>query len=271
MPLICDLSTAAKHSTTAFDVLFVKLGVLKFSNHRDDALKIYGNAKRIINLENDYSFQPDSRLKKLQPAWQVWGTVPANVARHGGAYVNWNVLTWLYPHPWATPLKAHRPTPGRLLYYGAFRGDRVDSFNKWFKGAPYEVVIGARSTHIKKFQGIDENIRIENFKTPDSLARLGGTSLYLEDDTSHDLYCSLANRFFECLQLGIPILFDGACRKTLEAAKLPKWEQFKVRDPLELQHKLKDPAKIAREQRDLWHKDFDAILAKQIDRAIQTL
>lgn len=273
IPLIHDVESAATHSKTHFDILFVKLGVLKFSNHRDDALEIYGNAKRVINLENDYSFAPDARLKKLQPEWQVWSTVPENVKKHGGAYVNWNVLTWLYPHPWAARLRAYKPEPNRMLYYGAYRADRVNSFGRWLgQGVPYEVVIGARSTHMAKFAGLTDPPRnVVNFKTPDDLAQLKATAIYLEDDTSHDLYCSLANRFFECLQLGIPMLFDSACRNTLEAAKLPMWKRYSVINPFEAKARMSDPVTIAREQRLYWYKDFDALLAKQVERAVTTL
>jgi hypothetical protein len=271
VPLIHSIETAAKYADTKFELLFVKLGVLKFSSHREDALKIYGNAGRIINLENDYSFKPDPRLKKMQPEWQVWGTVPANVRAHGGAYVNWNCLTWLYPRPWADRLRAVRPTPGRMLYYGAFRPDRVGSFSYWFKDSPYDVVVGARSTHVKKFEAVDPKIRVENFRTPQALADLSATAIYLEDATSHDLYCSLANRFFECLQLGIPMLLDNRCEKTFRAAKLPGWEDFTVSTPKEAAKLLADPERIAVAQRKLWYKDFDAALATQMNRAVASL
>lgn len=273
IPLIHSLETAAQHANTKFDVLFVKLGVLKFSNHRDDALKIYGNAKRVINLENDYSFKPDPRLRKLQPEWQVWGTVPDNVKVHGGSYVNWNVLTWLYPRPWADRLKGYKAEPNRLLYYGAYRPDRVESFKRWFVDTPCEVVIGARSTHIKKFQALSPTLKLVNFRTPNELAKLRATALYLEDDTSHDLYCSLANRFFECLQLGIPMVLDAAGHKTYEAAKLPNWQKFSVPDKLYAHYSpmLKNPVATAIEQRELWYRDFDLILAKQFDKAVDKL
>jgi len=272
LPLIHNVETAAVHADTVFDTLFVKLGVLKFSNHREHALRIYGNAKRIVNLENDYSFVPDPRLRKLHPKWRVWGTVPANVREHGGAYVNWNVLTWLYPRPWADKLPAYRPSePGRLLYYGAYRPDRIASFERWLKAVPYPVVVGARATHIKKFKALDERIDVVNFRTPDALAQLRGTAIYLEDDTSHALYCSLANRFFECLQLGIPMLLDAAGARTYEAAKLPEWQRFVVESPDKVSGMLADSASIAREQRRLWYRDFDSVLASQMAKAVESL
>jgi hypothetical protein len=202
----------------------------------------------------------------------AWGTVPDNCKATGGAYVNWNVLTWLYPRPWADRLKAYRPVPNRLLYYGAFRPDRLESFKYWLSDPAYEVVVGARSTHRAKFSALGDHIKVENFRTPDALAQLRGTAIYLEDKTSHDLYCSLANRFYECLQLGIPMVFDAKCFKTLEAAALlPKAHEFIVQNTSELEHLLEEPDKIAAKQRRLWYEDFDAVLAQQFAQAVKTL
>lgn len=281
VPLIHDVATAEKYRNTKFDVLFAKYGVLKFSNHRDDALRIYGNAGRIINLENDYSFKPDSRFRKLhEDRYTVWGTVPANVKQYGGAYVNWNVLTWLYPRPWAAGVAAApaSPTGGTappLLYYGAFRPDRLPSFHKFLKPRkPYARIVGARSTHIKKFQALSEDIRILNFRKPEELAALGAVSIYIEDDTSHDLYCSLANRFFECLQLGIPQLLDAAGEKTYKAAKLPGYEEFMVGNDFDVKAILDQKliyGKLRALQMKYWYRNFDDLLRKQLDRAKATL
>jgi len=281
IPLIHDVATAEKYRNTKFDILFAKYGVLKFSNHRDDALRIYGNAGRIINLENDYSFKPDSRFRKLHgDRYQVWGTVPANVKQFGGAYVNWNCLTWLYPRPWAAgvavparPAKA-RPVFVGLLYYGAFRPDRTESFNHYFgPHATYKKVIGARSTHIKKFQALSEDITILNFRSPQELAHVDLPAIYLEDDTSHELYCSLANRFFECLQLGIPQLLDASGYKTYKEAKLPRFMDFMVQNADEVEGMMRDNSydELRALQLELWYKDFDMKLRAQLDRARATL
>jgi hypothetical protein len=77
LPVICNVETADKYDDRRFDTLFVKYGILKFSNHREQALRIYSRAKRIINLENDYTFKPDPRFRKANPSYSVWGTVPA--------------------------------------------------------------------------------------------------------------------------------------------------------------------------------------------------
>jgi len=280
VPLIHDVATAEKYRNAKFDVLFVKYGVLKFSNHREDALRIYGNAGRVINLENDYAFKPDSRFRKLhEDRYQVWGTVPANVKAFGGAYVNWNCLTWLYPRPWAAgvAVPASRSkgsaAPG-LLYYGAFRPDRVDSFNHYFgPHAAHRKVIGARSTHIKKFQALSEDIEILNFRKPQELVEVGLPALYMEDDTSHDLYCSLANRFFEMLQLGIPQLLDASGYKTYKEARLPDFMNFMVQNTEEVEDMLRDYTyeELREAQLALWYRDFDEKLHAQLDRARRTL
>ena len=266
VPLIHDVASAERYRNVKFDVLLVKYGVLKFSNHREDALTIYGNARRIVNLENDYSFKRDARFKRLHPEDDLyWSTVPAN-----GKYVNWNVLTWLWPRQWNEGvLVAPAPAKPRVLYYGAFRADRIGSFNRFLgPNAKYPVTFGARSTHVKKFQALNPTAEVLNFRDPTQLQGVG-PALYLEDTTTHTLYCSLANRFYECLQLGIPQLLDAAGENTYKTAKLKDYTEFAVAEPSDVSRMLKATsyAKMRDHQQKLWYKDFDEALRKQLDAA----
>lgn len=271
VPLIHDIASAHKYRNTKFDYLLVKYGVLKFSNHRDDALRIYGNAARIVNIENDYSFKRDPRFKKLHEEHDLhWSTVKTNTKMFGGSYINWNVLTWLYPRKWKEGVvHAPPPTKASVLYYGAYRPDRVTSFNHFLgPHAPFPITIGARSTHIKKFQALNPEAHVLNFRDPRELQAIG-PAIYIEDESSHALFCSLANRFYECLQLGIPQILDASGVGTYATSRILKYEEFQVCNVDDIRHLLRGTSyvKMRDYQQKLWYKDFDAKLHEQVEAA----
>lgn len=197
IPLICDTTSAYKYRKTRFDVLFVKHGMLKFSQHRDIALELFNRAGCIIDMENDYTFKPDTRMcggNRLGSYFQ-WSTVEG---RH--KYVNWNVLTWLPLRAWFKPAPLPAPTKRGLLYYGAHRPDRVPYFERYFANTRYSVAIstyrGQRA--FTETCGRDSMHFIPPIRNPYAITQYEAT-VYIEDKTSHKLYTSPANRFYECV------------------------------------------------------------------------
>lgn len=99
------------------------------------------------------------------------------------------------------------------VYYGSFRKDRETSFRKYLKG---NVVVSTHQKNRDKFQAIGVNgpfiDRINWSK--DGLMDYK-TSLYIEDDITHENYNCLANRFYECLNYNVLPLFDASCKNTI--------------------------------------------------------
>lgn len=99
------------------------------------------------------------------------------------------------------------------VYYGSFRKDRETSFRKYLKG---NVVISTHQKNRDKFQSIGVNgpfiDRINWSK--DGLMDYK-TSLYIEDEITHENYNCLANRFYECLNYNVLPLFDASCKNTI--------------------------------------------------------
>lgn len=269
IPLIHNVESATLLHRKKFDVLFVKYGILKFSQHRDMALDIYSKAGRIIDLQNDYLMKPDSRFKRANARYEVWGTVPDNVALHGGQYINWNMLTWDHkfkPLPWPR-------LPG-LFYYGAARIGRIATLGRYYgQHVPYPVTVSANPRNAPFFRALNTNATVISKCSHAEIAKYGLT-VYMEDDTSHGLYCSLANRFYECLHLGVPMLFDSACTATLEKAGLKRnhylpflCDRHKdVAEALRSQGYLYTEH-IAAKQREYWHKNYRLQLQKALHRA----
>lgn len=269
IPLIHDVPSAHVRRAVPYDVLFVSFGVLKFSKHRDDALRIYGNARQPVQLMNDYMTQPDSRFKKLNPAYHVWGTVPDIVAQRGGAYVNWNMLTWdsaRKPVPW--------PRSPSLFYYGAFRNGRETALRTYYSDDAargwYPVVFSANPRNKTKFAALNPSAAIFPKMDYDDIARQYMT-VYMEDEDSHALYCSLANRFYECLHLGVPMVFDYSTVNTLTRAGIHndvKRLGWYVHNRDDVARLMPHARTIALLQRRLWgQRDYLAELGVQLRTA----
>jgi hypothetical protein len=120
-------------------------------------------------------------------------------------FVNLNTLIF-------NPILPSKQKSG-CVYYGSFRKDREVSFRKYLKG---HVTISTHQKNREKFQNIGVNgpfvDRINWSK--DGLMDFK-TSLYIEDEITHENYNCLANRFYECLNYNVLPLFDAACKNTI--------------------------------------------------------
>lgn len=267
IPLIHDKHSALEHDKK-FDVLFCKYGMLKFSDQREEALRIHQRAGHVINLENDYTFKPDPRFKPVgKQTTGCWSTVTQGL----NVYVNWNVLTWMQPDAWKKPLPLLEPEEEGVLYYGAHRAGREPYFRRYFKDAPYDVTISTYRGRAAFTETCGEDVRIIGaFRTPAQATRFPLT-VYMEDQASHDLYCSPANRFYECLQLGIAQAIDERAAATLKKAGLKDVDKFVVSTQNEVGKMLVNFDKVRKEQRRLWHCDFTAELRAQLQSAYRSL
>ena len=99
------------------------------------------------------------------------------------------------------------------VYYGSFRKDREASFRKYLKG---NVVISTHQKNRDKFQSIGVNGPfIDRINWSKDALMDYKTSLYIEDEITHENYNCLANRFYECLNYNVLPLFDASCKNTI--------------------------------------------------------
>lgn len=193
-------------------------------------------AERVVWITNDYAVQIPietgrgespyracrrERLSRGRPRDAMWSTC-LPIAQKGGpgsTYINWNALTWdlgidgrraVNEHPdWS-----HRKHDDQVIYYGYYREGRRRYWDRYFleprvattlsypsSGKSSQIVFSRyRSTlinHAPKFSG-DLYSELSQF----------GLGLYLEDERSHREYHSLANRFYEMLSAGLPIVIQ---------------------------------------------------------------
>lgn len=235
--VVSDESIADTH-----DVLVIIGGAYAFAGN--DVLTALGtaivNSRRVIWVQNDYTVIPpkdesgaESPFRKafrtrhaaaMSPV-DYWTTVETmsrpGIARSGhrigpgSAYVNWNVLTTDVQS--FTPIK-ERSNTDWLVYYGSFRKDRERYFDRYF-AAPH--VDSLFSCPTSKARERYTNVLVHH---ETRLGELGpyltnfGLGLYLEDRKSHDEYHSPANRFYEMLSSGLPMVFQPEARRTFDKA-----------------------------------------------------
>lgn len=100
------------------------------------------------------------------------------------------------------------------VYYGTFRKDRTKYFQKYLTG---QVIVSTHAKNHSKFRDIQvhgpfcdridwSGSGLSNYKT----------LLYIEDESTHDNYNFLANRFYEALNYNVFPLFDKSCLNTIK-------------------------------------------------------
>jgi hypothetical protein len=194
----------------SFDQLFIVNSNFRFCDFRPEAELLSQRAKRVIWCQNDYAISIPNGIKPFIK--DTWTTVQGK-----GEYINWNRVTfhdWLY--------KAKKPinkVPG-LFYWGAFREGRRKSFDTYFNTDLYRVNVSTSSTRPTEFRLLNSKLKMyEPFVNPANLSGFEAT-IYIEDNTSHKVFCSMANRFYEAISAELPIFVDSNCVKTFEQSGL---------------------------------------------------
>jgi hypothetical protein len=67
------------------------------------------------------------------------------------------------------------------------------------------------------------------------------TSLYIEDEITHENYNCLANRFYECLNYNVLPLFDASCKNTISLSGYDVADYFIVDDESSVTALTEDP------------------------------
>lgn len=256
-------------------VFFIN-SISAFCKHINEAADIVSKCKRFIYVQNDYTIEPPTQVRNvMRPRGKElevlrWSTVPMlperyknlvawNVLPLEATYINWNMLTY-------KPIYPKKPVIDRVLYYGAFRKDRVRLFDKYLDSDQYEVSLSSSSKGIKKF--IDAYPMIFEYKIQDDLIEFISkfkATLYLEDAKSNDIYCSPANRFYECLAAGTPMLFDESSVNTMERAGYDIL-RYVVNSEDDVVDSMNWIEEIQRLQAVSWRRDYYAELVHSVRR-----
>jgi hypothetical protein len=256
------------------DVLIIVGGAYAFS--KGDTLERLGHtietAGSVIWIQNDYSVIPpkdiagaESPFRKAfrnryertnAPSVSFWTTVEVmskpGVSPSGhlcgphSTYINWNVLAFNnHPlRPWD-----ERVAADALLYYGSMRKDREKYFDRYFASPVVSTFFSCpTSKAAERYPFLTHETKIESLM--DYLSSFG-LGLYLEDRKSHTEFHSPANRFYEMLSAGLPIVFQPECQRMMEKAGFDV-SPFILWSPAEAVGMIERREEILTQQREEW-------------------
>lgn len=195
-----------------FDRVFLVNGPGLYCDYIREMEAICLHAKQLIWIGNDYAIKMPSFVKNHPNLWHfsAYENIYNSRQHH---LVNWNQLTF------DKSISAKVVQFKGMAYYGAYRQDREKYFKKYFhKNRPYPLHISSSTQGLAKFR--QEFGRFTEWDGSNLLNKLGyfESTLYIEDEKSHRIYCSPANRFYEALSADCLILFDVSTVGTFERA-----------------------------------------------------
>ena len=250
------------------DTLFLVNGAFAFCKCLPELYKAVTTAKRIVWVQNDYTITPpkntgdaqspfrkafvDRKLAGL-PDIDYWTTIEPNATKtKGSAYINWNALTY---DPDAlqeltNPIKD-------VFYYGSFRENRTQMFRKYLSGKSTEVTVSSPRDKFREFFDLQKSLgvacepKIQSEFFHRELVQ-HGIGIYIDDEKSQREFHSPANRFYEMLSAGLPMVFSEESVHMLAKAQIFVGEFVTTGKDSEYKRMLKNRADIRERQQELW-------------------
>lgn len=255
--------------------LFIVGGAFAFCNVLEQIGKAVELVDRIIWIQNDYTIIPPKAESKAESPFRkafrlrkeagkrpidYWTTIKRfSTSTPDSRYINWNMLTY------EPPVNALPAVIDKILYYGAFRNNRVNAFDRFFnmKEIPWHISGNAKFRERYPHLAIGEKLERENFYKELGSYRLG---LYVEDKQSHKEFHSPANRFYEMLSAGLPMVFQREAASTFRQADMDI-SPYIVDNAAMINKAFENAASIQTEQHTLWAKDYRKLLTEDLQRA----
>jgi len=236
-----DVAAQCENSENAFNVFIVNVPKPMVA-HVAAAEVLVSKARSLVWLQNDYAIQTPTpttngasiftrafthRVREKLPMW-VWTTCEDRVKHIPtmAKYVNWNCLA-IEPMLDMVP-----PVSKKMLYWGAYRPGRQKSFARYFdedSNNPEDytdwylekyVRISATPNGASKFMSATKLVSdcfVGIIDVPEGIQKYAAT-VYMEDEMSHKRYHTPANRFYESLAAGVPMLIDNTAIGTIVKA-----------------------------------------------------
>jgi hypothetical protein len=278
------------------DVLMIVNGAYAFCKCLEELASTIAAAKRIVWIQNDYTIVPPIANGKAESPFrrafvdrhragrshlEFWTTCEVFARKTPlSTYVNWNALTW-EPRPEAEIKKERAVAKPDLFYYGSYRhasgsASRVKYFDRFLSTRKIPVTISSPShgdnPNPKFVDRFPHATHTGKFKTGllDELAR-HGAGLYIEDIMSHREFHSPANRFYEMVSAGLPVIFQIESVRMLEKAGIHvgEWAALTEEKMVQL---FNDRDTIGRAQQKAFRKiDHAGALEKQFADAWEKL
>jgi hypothetical protein len=255
---------------TDLDTLVIVNGAYGFSKHLEALSRAIAGAKNVVWCQNDYTIIPPKsegdaqspfrrafvdRKNNGQPDTIFWSTCEKWYTLPGSHYVNWNQLTFDEAYDEKVIKKRRANAGGNLFYYGSYRdgsgkSSRVPIFDRYFKDPAVPTKI---SSPVDKFANRYPKVECFGAITDNFFPVLSqhGMGLYIEDRKSSEEFHSPANRFYEMLSAGLPMVFQPECGSMLRKAGFDP-TPYQASNSREIKRIMENREDIGREQRKKW-------------------
>ena len=292
---VCDHRTVdTLLSGPAPDLLIIINGAYGFCKYLPELAVLAKLSRRIVWVQNDYSIIPpkiDSkgvspfraafreRHEAGLPHMDFWTTCE-DWARFtpDSLYVNWNALTFDEYYDPDVIVRRRKHTMPELLYYGSFRdgsgkSSRVKYFDRYFSDPKVHTTISSPAKNFGERYRSEDILHMDAIKG-DFYGMIGqfGMGLYLEDRMSHERFHSPANRFYEMLSAGLPMVFQPEAESMMARAGF-KISDYVVSSALGMPRAMARREEIGRDQRREWvgqdPAKFRRLLTEQFNNALQ--
>lgn len=255
------------------DVLVIMNGAYAFSKALEPLGKAIREAKKVVWVQNDYTIIPPKHESDAESPFRkafvfrkeqgyeltrYWTTCEDWMKlTPGSSYVNWNCLTFDADAADEAKVKKRRKNAtDDLFYYGSYRAasgksSRVKYFDRYFTKPKVKITV---SSPAKQFaERYPDVLTIGKMEGDNFYDDVGshGAGLYIEDRMSHERFHSPANRFYEMLSAGLPMIFQPECGTMLRRAGYDP-SPYAAGSALEVQRAMEKREKFGREQREQW-------------------
>lgn len=255
------------------DLLIIVNGAYAFCKYLEPLGKAISEANRVAWVQNDYTIIPPKddgdaaspfrrafvfRKEQGCAPTMFWSTCEKWAKLPGSTYVNWNCLTFDAEAADEGNIKRRRKSASDdLFYYGSFRHgsgrmSRKIYFDRYFNDPKVQVVISSPDKKFAEYQHRSPGkVTLIGKMEQDFYDAIGshGAGLYIEDRKSHDEFHSPANRFYEMLSAGLPIIFQPECGTMLRKAGYDP-TPWMAGNKLEVERAMEKREKWGREQRE---------------------
>lgn len=242
---------------------------------REACAHLHHIAKRSIYVQNDYKMKPPSQCKSYCQktfgsykgesgefyGMDLWSTVPDINPGGNVEYIDWNRLTYIKSLSALTPIAERKRD---VLYWGALRKGREGRLMELLNG-DFPVTISTAPQSFEKFKKWLPNATYTSqFKNLHKELCNYRATIYTQDEKSDEIYCSLANRFYEALSCGVAIFIDKNAVNTFKQAGLKDFEQFIVEDVHDVEWMNSEAEYVACLQKKLWDREYKMDLIKDL-------
>lgn len=290
--LSVPLTWQADIADKMLDTLIIVNGAYGFCKYLEPLAEAVLSARRVVWVQNDYTIIPPrtdgdaqspfrrafvERAKLGRSRTIFWSTCEKWFSQPGSSRVNWNMLTFDENYDPGAVSVRRTDASDTLFYYGSWReasgkSNRVPLFRRYFQNPTIRTVI---SSPVDKFAKAFPLCQHTGPISSDFYEVLGshGMGLYIEDRKSSEEFHSPANRFYEMLSAGLPMVFMPESGSMLRRENIDP-TPYAARNTLEIERMFDRREKIGAEQRERWipsRSYFRDELIRQVDAAVGRL